>query len=272
MKPLEALEHWFQAEIVGPHEGRTRKDTERAESAIRHVKPSKTLAAEQRVEIYADMYFARLHEVLAEEFRATRALCGADIFEKLVRAYLREHPSRHYSLNELGRKMPGFLAGPYRIPRKALLADVARLENAISSVFDAAEVPALTSEDVSRVAPDAWPNARVRFVDAFELHAFDYPANAIVRALRQDETLPDLAKSRTFTVVWRKDWTVWRLDVSEPMFAILGALRDGQRFSEGLDRGSKLFHGTPDELQAEIARSFSTWIAEGFFARIDATA
>ena len=271
MQPLKELEHWFQSEIVGPHEGRTRKDSERAESAIRHVKPSATLAAEQRVEIYADMYFTRLHEVLADEFRATRSLCGADVFEKLVRAYLREQPSRHYSLNPLGRKLPEFLAGPYRVPKKALLADVARLENAISAVFDAHEVSALTPEDVARVAPESWPNARMHFIDALALHAFDHKANAVVRALRQDEPLPSLTKSRTFTVVWRKDWTVWRLDVSEPMFAILSALRAGQLFSEALDRGSKLFHGTPDDLQAEIARSFSTWIAEGFFARIDAS-
>lgn len=269
MKPLEALEHWFQSEVVGPHEGRTRKDSERAQSAIEHVKPSTTLAAEQRVEIYADMYFSRLHEVLAEEFRATRALCGADAFEKLVRAYLREQPSRHFSLNPLGRKLPTFLAGPYRMPKKALLADVARLENAISTAFDANEVAPLTSEDVARIAPDAWPSARVRFVDALELHAFDHCANAIVRALRQDETLPSLSKQRTFTVVWRKDWTVWRIDVTEPMFAMLIALREGQRFSEAIDRGSKLFHGSPEELQAAIASSFGTWISEGFFARID---
>jgi hypothetical protein len=269
--PLEELEHWFLSEIVGPHEGRTRKTTERAHSAIRHVKPSATLAAEERVEIYSGMYFTRLHDVLADDFRATRSLCGAGAFEKLVRAYLREQPSRHYSLNPLGRGLPAFLAGPYRVPKKALLADVARLENAISAVFDAHEVSALTSEDVARVAPESWPNARMHFVDALELHAFDHRANAIVRALRQDEPLPSLAKSRTFTVVWRKDWTVWRLDVSEPMFAILAALHDGLRFSEAIERGSRLFRGSPEELQAEIARSFSTWIAEGFFARIDAS-
>jgi hypothetical protein len=161
------------------------------------------------------MYFARLLDILAEEFVATRALCGPVEFERLVRAYLREHPSRHWSLNGLGRKLPAFLEGPFRVPRKALLADIARLECAMSTVFDANSSGVLTTADMARVPGDAFPTARVMLVDALELHAFDHRANAIVTALRHDEKPPALTRHPTRTVVWRKEgrsgaWTSTR--------------------------------------------------------------
>jgi hypothetical protein len=144
---LSRLERWFQDQIVGPHEARAQpaersgtaeRDTDAArDAADAHIRPSHSLQPGERVSVYSDMYFTRLADVLADEYSATRALCGPVEFERLVRAYLSEHPSRHWSLNELGRKLPEFLAGSFRIARKGVLADVARLECSIARVFDA---------------------------------------------------------------------------------------------------------------------------------------
>ena len=140
MKPLDDLERWFQGEIARPHEGRTLPKLERRAAASARILPSQHLAPEERVAIYADMYFARLLECLADDYPAVKALIGPIGFEKLVRAYLREHPSRHWNLNVLGRKLPEFLAGDVKLPRKALVLDVARIECAMSVVFDAPQI------------------------------------------------------------------------------------------------------------------------------------
>ena len=269
MRTLDELERWFQGEITSPHEARTRKNADKHGAARERVRPSRQLTPEQRVAIYSEMYFSRLYEVLGEEFPSTRQLCGPVEFERLVRAYLREHPSRNYSLNPLGRKLPEFLAGPFKIPKKALLYDVARLENSISIVFEAAPSTLLRPEDVAKIPADAWDKARPRLIDALELHSFEHRANDIVRALRKGEELPSLARRRTQTVVWRKEWVVWRANVDEPMFAVLKALREGRTLTEAIESGARHFHGAAEELQARISRSFGEWISDGLFARVD---
>jgi hypothetical protein len=266
---LNELENWFQHQIVSPHETRSKSFEERNQTAAPHVRPSKTLQPAERLEIYSSMYFARLHDVLAEEYTSTHALCGPVEFERLVRAYLREHPSRHWSLNGLGRKLPAFLAGPFRIPRKALLADIAKLECAMSTVFDAPNSPLLTTADMARVPGEAFPSARVKLIDALELHTFDHRANAIVRALRQDEKPPALTRHPTRTVVWRKEWTVWRMDLDETLFAVLSALKSGESVQAAIEAGAARFDGEPDALPPRIFGAFGEWIGDGLLSAIE---
>lgn len=268
-RELVQLVNWFQGQIVGPHEARTKSFDERNAAAKPHIKPSKSLEPAERVAVYADMYFARLHDILADEFNATRALCGPVEFERLVRAYLREHPSRHWSLNALGRKLPEFLAGPFRIPRKAVLHDIAKVENLISIVFDAPQSSVMTTADMGKIRPDAFASARVRLIDALELATFDHRANDLVKALRSGETPKSLARARTWTVVWRKEWTVWRKDVDEPMFHVLAALKAGKPVQEAIVAGAARFTGSPEKLQAQIATAFGEWISDGLIASIE---
>lgn len=269
MSPLSELEHWLQAEIVRPHEGGTRTLQQRETAVAPYVKPSRTLSAAERVEIYADMYFERLVEVLAGEYQAVAVLAGHDGFRRIVRGYLREHPSRHWSLNPLGRKLPEFLAGKFRTPRKAVIRDVATLENLMAIVFDAPRSRVLASDDVARVAPADFPAARLVCVPALELATFDHAANAIVRAARQGEPMPALIRKRTFTVVWRKEWVVWRMDLSEPMYHVLTSLKSGLPIGAAMAEGARHHHGDPQALQHEVSRSFGEWIGEGFFERIE---
>jgi hypothetical protein len=265
---LSDLENWFQDQITSPHETRTRSFDERNRIAAPHVRPSATLQPAERVSIYSSMYFARLHDVLAEEYPSTRALCGPVEFERLVRAYLKEHPSRHWSLNGLGRKLPQFLAGPFRIPRKALLADVAELECTMSAVFDAPISRVMTTADMAEVPSDAFASARVKLIEALELRTFDHRANAIVRALRQDEKPPALTRHPTRTVVWRKEWTVWRMDLDETLFAVLSALKSGARVQSAIEAGAAQFDGEPEALPPRIFAAFGEWISEGMLSSI----
>jgi hypothetical protein len=269
VKPLVEIEHWFQSEIVRPHEGRSKPEIEREQSAEPYVKPSSRLSAAERVEIYSDMYFARLCEVLGEEYAVVRALAGHEDFSRLVRAYLREYPSRHWSLAELGRQLPEFLNGKFRLPKKALLSDVARLECLMAIVFDAPRSNVLTPDDVARVDPRSFDTARLVCVPALRIASFDHAANAIVRAVRHDEKPKSLAKQRTFTVVWRKDWVVWRMDLGEAMFHVLFAIQSGRTIGEAIAAGGAHHHGDAASLQAAVSRSFGEWIGEGIFERVE---
>lgn len=261
---LARTERWFQAELARPHEG-----GKAGAPASASILPSKNLRPEERVAIYSGMFFARLYECLAEDYPALVKVCGRETFGKIARAYLAKHPSRHYSLNLLGRKLPEFLDRPMRIPRRALLADVARVERAISESFDAAVSPVMTPADMALVPPAAWETGRIRLTESLRLLALDHRANAIVSACRQEKELPSLAKKKTWVAVYRKEWTVWRADLTEPMHTVLASLRAGKPLGAALAAAARRFDGSPEEMQAEVHRWFGEWAREGIFAAVE---
>ena len=93
-----------------------------------------------RLDVYADMYFYRLRDCLAEDFPKLAELVGEARFHNLVTDYLLRHPSSHPSLRELGRRLPAFLADHAIAAEFPVAADLARLEWARVDVFDERDV------------------------------------------------------------------------------------------------------------------------------------
>src|SRR5688572_6815222 len=116
--------------------------------------------AMDRLRVYANAYFWRLRDVLAEDFSRLAALLGADRFDDLARDYLRAHPSEHPSVRHVGDRLPPFLAARDDLP--PWLADLARLERARVDAFAAPDCQPLAPAEMAAIPPDAWP--RLRFV------------------------------------------------------------------------------------------------------------
>jgi len=274
-EPLEALERWMQALITHPQGPAAGAASESARSALAAeidevLLPSRELSSEERVGVYAGMYFTRLVEILREEFPALTQCLGVERAEKLFADYVHAHPSRHYSLNVLGKRLSGFLRDevPELEPRE-FAVELARLERAIQDVFDAAESSSLTAAELAAVPPEAWNGARLIPIPALSLFAFEYPVNAWYQAFREDEprALPEPAPS--WLVVFRQDGRVWRMDLSQLQHALLLALTQGRTLGTALAELSEMPGVDPGELGAEIQRWFRTWAAEGFFARVE---
>lgn len=266
---LASLERWFQEALVRPEVAARDLDHERLAPASTWIRPSAHLSPGERLDLYSGMYFRRMHEALASDYPALVHLAGAERFEGLVRAYLGAHPSRHYSLNFLGRELPGFLARAPSIPRHALFADVARLELAMTEVFDEQESPRLAHADLASIPPEAWERARPRLVAALRLVELGHRANAIVTAARHGQPLPALSKARTRVVVWRRDWTVWRMELEEPAFLALRTMLGGGTLQAAVEAAAAADRGAPQELAASVYRWFGTWVGEGFFRSIE---
>jgi len=252
---------------VRPH-GAGRPPT-RAGRAAELVRPSSTLRPAERVAIYSGMYFARLRDALAEDYPAVLRLLGPTRFERLSRAYLRRHPSRHWSLGFLGRRLPRFLAGPVRVPRRALIRDVALLECAQSEVFDEAEAVPLTPAAFQAAPPDLWAGARLRTVPALRLLALRHDANRIVTAARQRKPLPPLGPARTWVAVHRRDHVVWRHDLDAPRFALLSALQAGRPVGAAIRAAARHFGGAASAMEPQLLRWFAGWVEDGFFRAVE---
>ena len=72
----------------------------------------------ERLAIYADAYYARLLECLAEEFPILRKTLGEETFEAFAFDYLQCYPSQSYTLGKLGENFARYLAEtrPWKTP------------------------------------------------------------------------------------------------------------------------------------------------------------
>ncbi len=274
---LPDLQRWFHAVITHPDgvaAGARAAPGGLAPEEL--IEPSRALAAEQRLGVYSDAYFARLYEVLEEDFPALVALLGADEARALFRAYLIEHPSDHPNLNQLGRRLPGYIerelahnggGGGDSGPR-AFALDLARLERAVQEVFAAPRGQALAAGDLASLAPEAWGGLRLALSPDVRLLAAAHPVNAWYQAFREGAQGPAPAPARTWVVLYRRDFRVWRLPLSEPQHELLaefGRGAAGAALGDALAALGARFDLAP--LSGELGTWFQDWAGLGLFAR-----
>src|SRR5258707_4077788 len=127
------------------------------------------LKSAARIDIYAQMYYARLFEVMKGDFPRTAAILGCDRFHEMVSAYLAQHPTTHPSLRRLGRLFPAFLRSRPENVDLPCLDELAALEWARVEVFDAPDAAPLLVEHLQTIRPEDWPTLTLHLIPAFQL-------------------------------------------------------------------------------------------------------
>jgi hypothetical protein len=229
------------------------RDMHAAAEAI--IAPNNRLSAFERLQLYNRQYWYRLLDALADDFPALRALLGPRRFEKCSIAYLNDHPSRSFSLRNLGSSLVEWMAEhPERSGRRHRLAlDVARIEWAFVEAFDNAEQKPLTTAQIRALCG----GSRFALQPHVRLLALDHPAVDLVLALhsrqRRDsseagvrhedssdlssEKLPRVFRRPTWVVAHRVDNSVYYRDLMREEFFTLTAIQNGQSLSEALEAG-----------------------------------
>lgn len=262
---LRGLQQWLQAVIVHPGP----VDEALAADGAAAVLSSDCLTPAQRVGIYHGMYLARMREALESDYPGLARFLGEAGWEALVRSYVQAHPSRSYTLNVLGRELPDFV-GTARVRRPAFCRDLARLEWAVTEVFDAAETPSLTEAALAAIAPREWEQARLLPVAALRLVVLEHDAGAPLDALREGRRLPPVRRRRCRVVVYRRNYAVFRREQPAAAFALLEDLVNGVTVGRALTRavgrrGARL-------AADEAFRLFRDWSAMGLFREVDCSA
>ena len=267
------------------------------------VLPSETLPAFDRLEIYADMYFLRLVEILAAEYPTVRHLIGPDVFDAQCRLFLQDHPSRSYQLTRLSAAFPAWLAArPARSARpaehavrhQAFAADVAQVERAMEEVFDAPAQPPIPPETVAAIPPDQWPDTVLTVIEAHQLLTLDHPVNDYITATKEgrhaDVPSPTPTQpggdghaepGKAHCLVWRQGWQVWRKDHHPAQHAILTALAAGAALGDAVQTAVQTAAQTavqtaaadlpgtdPAWLIAKLGEWFQQWSADGLFCGV----
>jgi hypothetical protein len=278
---LGGLQRWLQAVIAAPGPVKRALRSRDAARLVRPgrardvVLPSATLSADERVGVYHDMYLPRMLEALESDYPGLAHYLGEPAWERLVRGYVDLHPSRSYSLNELGRRLPEFVRRA-RVPRPAFCSDLARLEWAVAEVFDAAETKPLGEADFAARSPSEWQRARLVPVPAVRLLSLEWNAFDWLSSFREDSSRrvsahrhPAIEKRRSFVVVYRRDYAVKRREQDAAAFALLSDLVAGEAVGRAVGRALAR-RGAARLLGPDAAfRHFRDWASMGLFQAIE---
>ena len=270
---LERLQRWMQEVVVHPgtvEQAIASPEAEReipSERLAEVVLPSHSMTPAERVGVYHGMYLMRMEEALAVDYPVIRYFLGDETFADLVAEYVQQYPSQSYTLNRLGDHFPQFFADRPDWPQSAFLHDLARLELAMTEVFDEQETPVLDGEELAAVPPEAREDAHLRPIAALRLLQFRYSVIPHLEAYHKDRPSPTPRRRATWVAVYRRDYSVLRLELNRAEHDLLGALVDGRSLGEALATAAAAQKSARQ--QARVFRWFRTWIGEGLFAGID---
>jgi hypothetical protein len=198
------------------------------------VRGDSRLDARARLGVYANAYFFRIHDALRQDFGALHCVLGEAAFHNLVTAYLIAHPSTHPSLREVGRRLPGFLAGhpgaAFFRERCPWAPDLAALEWALQEAFDAPDVPVVSRDRLAAAPPEAWGDLRFSLAPSLQMLTLAWPVQTVREAYDAGRDLPDASPGRTHLRVWRKEERVFYHPMTPLEAEALALLGAGETF------------------------------------------
>ncbi|HLG96266.1 MAG TPA: DNA-binding domain-containing protein [Bryobacteraceae bacterium] len=271
---LEKIQRWMQACILNQGSVEEAIASESAQSAVpaeqalKLVLPSNSLTALERLDIYRGMYLLRMEEALSIDYPALKHFLGDNEFMRLVARYVDVYPSRSYTLNRLGDRLCEFVATLDDLPRKEFCRDLARLEYALTCVFDAPETTVLTSEAVSAVPQQAWENVRLKPVEAFRLLEFEYPVSRYLGAVDGENPFPRTARKKSWLVAYRHNYGLHRMELSQPAYELLSAIAEGKTLGQAI-APVMARRWRPAVKQSDLFGWFRDWMAEGLFQSLE---
>ncbi|MGO9451577.1 MAG: putative DNA-binding domain-containing protein [Candidatus Binataceae bacterium] len=219
------------------------------------------LSAEDRVGIYANMYFYRLLEILQEDFAATAAVLGETKFHNLITGYLIEYPPTEPSVIWAGRYLADFLRDHPLRNEYPFVADLAALERATVDVFRAADTTPLDASAMSAIPPERWAALKMRTVPATVILHAEWKVAEVLRAVEEKRDWGVPARSGNRILVSRHNSRISYRELDDIEADALEMLGRGAAFGrvcEVLARDASA-ESAPQEINLRLAR----WIGDG---------
>ncbi len=306
---LDQIQRWLQAVIMHPDGVEAGIESDEARSEIdvtsdcveQVVDPSKRRTSIERLEVYANAYYARLLECLRDEFPALLHAVGDEVFDGLAFGYLQAYPSTSYTLANLGGHFVQFLEetrprdeedtetrprdeedtetrprdeedtetrptdeGEENPSWPDFMIDLARLERTYSEIFDGPgteQFKLLGADEIQSIQPDDWPSARLVPVPCLRLLFLRYPVQEYATGVRKKEDAPLPDPQPTWLAVSRINYVVRRWTLSQIQYDLLAALIAGQTVGESIEKAA-LSASQSGQSLGGLADDLRSWFQE----------
>ena len=188
---------------------------EKLQAAILHgdkaiLKDIKDNTKEQRetlLQVYQHAYGARLEEFLANDYPKTQSYLGENLFQKTAKAYYKNAPSTTPNARWFGQNFPAFCKKHTALKDKPEITELAQLEHALNTAFDAKDAPPFTQNDLTKIAPEQW--GQLTFIAHPSITRLSQHTNAsdIWSALSKEKNPPPVTtrEKPKELLIWRGD-------------------------------------------------------------------
>jgi len=221
------------------------------------IRAKEKFAPRDQLAVYVNAYRFRLFDVTGEDYPVLKHFLGDDDFNRLIKDFVNSAHSEHFNIGRYAVNLLDFLKN--QGPGGEFAVELAVLENAISQCADGEESTALQPEHLAGMTAEKFMDSVLYPRTALQLFAFKYPVNAYFRAVMEGQSPKPPTLEKTHLVVFRHEDTVWRMDLEDAEYALLGELFAGKTIGVAL--------GAIDEsATANIFECFSRWMRNGLLA------
>jgi len=133
----------------------------------------------KRFSVYRNNIAVSLVDALAANFPVTAALIGDRAFAAMARAYIATHLPKTPLLMDYGDELPEFISSFKPLAELNFLEDVARLESAWNTAYNAADLPLTGIEALSAIDPEVLGDTVFKFHPALGLVRSAHPVASI---------------------------------------------------------------------------------------------
>ena len=155
------------------------------------------------------------------------------------------------------------------VPHRPFLSELALLERTMEEIFDAPRAEPVSIDDLLRIPQESWFGAHFRFVSAYRAHAFEYPVNTYLQAVRDKNPIDIPQSEKTWLIVYRRNYTVWRFEIDEIQFNLLSALSLGKSLVESLEICTEAPGVDVDKIAGSLRSWFQDWTGMGLFSAVE---
>jgi hypothetical protein len=233
----------------------------------RTVRGDGTLDAPQRVDVYANMYFFRLLDVLRDDYPAVAAVLGDTDFHNLITDYLLHHPPTHFSIRHAGDRLPEFIGTHAVSTVRPYLDSLAQWEGALNDAFDAADGPTWTPADLAAIPASDWAALRFRLHPSVRLLRSAWAVQELRRSVDRGDVPQAPLPTPTWLCVWRHGLEVMHRSIDALEFDTLALAAAGVAFSDICAAADRTGEG---ETALRLAAALARWLDDGWIAGLDA--
>ena len=223
------------------------------------------ISAQDRVDIYANMYFYRLLEVLQEDYPATAAALGEANFHNVVTGYLLDYRPTEPSVMWAGKFLADYLRDHPMRAEVPFIADLAMLERSTIDIFCAADSPVLEAAEMHAVPPERWATVTMRRIPATAILKAGWKVVPVLRAIEEKTDWSTPAQEPNQILVWRRNSRVSYRELEDREAAAITALAETSTFGKLCE----ILAGDLPEDQAPgvISATLARWLADGILTR-----
>jgi hypothetical protein len=168
------------------------------------------VSIETRLDVYAEGYFARIAESMAQDFPTVMKVLGKDIFFKLLTDYLKEYPSRSFNIGEVGKNLSSFSRTHFSVREFEFLPELVELEWLLIQSFYANDVEPFDTSRLASFSEEDWASVRLGLDSSVFVFKSFWPLDDLWLDRENLESLTPCLKSLhelEFLIYRKNGWT-----------------------------------------------------------------